>query len=1081
MDKNVFENEILTDKDNYYLVPNNKKVLKKANYEFDLSDIALYRMDEVSFEDQSPRKEALENVLSTMKIDGINFIYLLLGDENGVNFYYGISRNFVLGKEPELSIMDIGEKILEPSIKGNFRGSRTRKIENQERRKVLDTIYNMKEFSVLEGVPGYTKEDEKFQGVDRLADVMIGDKFGFMIIATPASYDDVKEIEKNLYDVYTRLVPLSKKNMQSGTNRNESVSEGTNEGFSSSVSENYSKSKQESVTITDGTSTTVTNGTSKSQGTNSSKTSGANSSTQTTNATTMSKDESKSNASGDSHSEAKNTGGNETSGSSKTEGTNKGKSSQTTKGTGSSETTSLEYVDKKSQDWIKYLDDVIIPRLDYGMGKGIFITTSFLFSDSKPVLKKLENTAISLYSGETGNKVPLRAFSIDRSSEIFKSLKSFQLPCGKMSGNKNGDHENVSRSALSQCMKDDKSFVIGNWITTNELAMIAGLPQKEVVGLALREEVEFGLNHQVDISDENKILLGNLVQSGNVLKTSPIYLDKDSLDKHIFISGVTGSGKTTTCQNILCGSGLPFLVIEPAKTEYRIMKEQYPDLLVFTLGNENVGTPFRLNPFEFFPHESITSRVDMIKASIEAAFDMEAAIPQLIESAIYACYEDYGWNISKNENNRFEDPFADGVYAFPTLEDLINKVPEIVDEQGFDIRLKSDYIGSIKARLMGLLMGSKGMMLNTKRSVDFKYLLERKVVLELEEIRNGSEKSLIMGFVLTNLMQAIKGKFIETGKAYNHITLVEEAHRLLSKYTPGDSMNMKQGVETFTDMLAEIRKYGECLVIVDQIPNKLTPEILKNTNTKIVHKLFASDDKDAIGNTIVLDKDQKEFLSNLETGRAIVFSQGYNKALQVQIKKATDTDAQIKIVDEDLRDSVYDYYIKNYKKGIIINTQFLNNEPTFDELQKVLDISKEKELCEAVYKFGCIHGEFPSDDMMEKISIAIHDKRFGKVYTEISTRSKKGKDGIVQNRKEEQAEFLKECIKAFDTEYLIYLLTIAHYRYRKTKKPEERINIKQGLESMENNKEKILEYILKYVSDDELKTEELNAFYNLIR
>ena len=98
---------------------------------------------------------------------------------------------------------------------------------------------------------------------------------------------------------------------------------------------------------------------------------------------------------------------------------------------------------------------------------------------------------------------------------------------------------------------------------------------------------------------------------------------------------------------------------------------------------------------------------------------------------------------------------------------------------------------------MGLLMGSKGMMLNTKRSIDFKELLERKVVLELEEIRNGSEKSLIMGFVLTNLLQAIKGKYIETGKAYNHITLVEEAHRLLSKYSPGDSMNMKQGVETF--------------------------------------------------------------------------------------------------------------------------------------------------------------------------------------------------------------------------------------------------------------------------------------------
>lgn len=1076
MSEKMFEIDFLTDKDNYYLASNNKKVLGKTDYEFDLSDIALYRMEEVSFEDQAPRKEALENVLSTMKIDGVNFIYLLMGDENGVNFYYGISRNFTSDKEPELSIMDIGEKILEPSIKGNFRGSRTRKLENEERNSVLNSINGMQEFSMLEGVPGYTKEDEKFQGVDRLADVMMGDKFGFMIIAAPASYDDVKEIEKNLYEVYSRIVPLAKKNIQSGVNKSTSLSKGTSEGVSKSVSENYSKTKQESVSVTEGTSITETKGTSTSKGKSSSNTSGGSSSS-STKGTNESGGESKSKADGTSHSESKSTGGSDTSGSSKTNGSNKGSSTQTTKGEGNSETTSLEYIDKKSQDWIKYLDDVIIPRLDYGMGKGIFITASFLFSDSKPVLKKLENTAISLYSGETGNKVPLRAFSLSKKDAIWKSLRNFQLPCGRMKENKSMAHENVSRSALSQCVKEDKSFIMGNWITTNELAMIAGLPQKEVVGLALREEVEFGLNHQVDISDDNKILLGDLVQSGNVLKTSQVYLDKSNLDKHIFISGVTGSGKTTTCQNILCGSDLPFLVIEPAKTEYRIMKEQYPDLMVFTLGNENVGTPFRLNPFEFFPHESITSRVDMIKASIEAAFDMEAAIPQIIESAIYACYEDYGWNISKNENEKFEDPFADGVYAFPTLEDLINKVPDMVDEQGFDVRLRNDYIGSIKARLMGLLMGSKGMMLNTKRSIDFRNLLERKVVLELEEIRNGSEKSLIMGFVLTNLMQAIKGKFIETGSAYNHVTLVEEAHRLLSKYSAGDSPNKKQGVETFTDMLAEIRKYGECLIIVDQIPNKLTPEILKNTNTKIVHKLFASDDKEAIGNTIVLDREQKEFLSNLETGRAIVFSQGYSKALQVQIRRMTETDAEIKVVDGDLRESVYDYYAENYKKGIIINTQFLDKKPTFAKLQKILDISKEEKLCKAVYMYGCMYNKFPTDGMLKNIKELLSDENMKGVYLEIS-KAKSTKDDNIIIRKSEQVEFLNKYLKKFESDYLVCLLSeFCDINTAKTDKKFSKIKKRLQLKDTRN---KIVDYIEKYVSDDEISLSDARGFRDML-
>ena len=142
-------------------------------------------------------------------------------------------------------------------------------------------------------------------------------------------------------------------------------------------------------------------------------------------------------------------------------------------------------------------------------------------------------------------------------------------------------------------------------------------------------------------------------------------------------------------------------MIEPAKTEYRILSEKYEDMLIFTLGKDTVA-PFRLNPFEFFPHESITSRVDMILASIEASFDMEAAIPQLIESAIYQCYEDCGWNIASNRNSIYgASAFDDGVYAFPTLEDLVNKVDQVVEQQGFDDRLKHDYIGSIKARLQG--------------------------------------------------------------------------------------------------------------------------------------------------------------------------------------------------------------------------------------------------------------------------------------------------------------------------------------------------------------------------------------------
>lgn len=959
--------DFLTNKENYYLLGNDN--VKFASIEtLERKDIALYRIEEISFEDKAPRKEALENVLSAMRIEGINFIYLVLGNGKGVHFYYGVAKDASYkGEEDGLSVQDIGQYILEPSIKGNFRGSRIVKMKPEEQQGIIDCITGMQHYSILEGVPGYNKEDEKFQGTDRLADVMMGDLFGFMVVASPVNYAGITGIENNLYDLYTKIVPFSKKSIQDSISSNTGKAVSDTQGTSANTGKSYSKTKQESESITDGTSSSINKGTTK----GTSKNSGDSYSTSGT-----SESGTEGSSSGDSHSEAHTTGGSETQGTNTSEGTSRSVSTQTSSGEGKSSSATIELVDRKVQEWVRYLDDIIIPRLDYGTGKGIFITSFFLFSDNRASLKKLENTAVSLYSGEKGNKVPLMAVQAGNSAsdKKVKMLKNFQLPQGKFIKEISHD-EAISRSALSQFVDAGGNFRIGNWITTNELAMIAGLPQKDVAGLGLKEEVEFGLNFDNNIKEENRIKLGKLVQSGNEIEQADVFLDKENLDKHMFITGVTGSGKTTTCHKILLDSGLPFLVIEPAKTEYRILTKQYDDLIVFTLGKDTV-TPFRLNPFEFFPHESITSRVDMICAGIEASFDMEAAIPQIIETSIYECYKDYGWDIATNKNIIYGDSaFDDGVYAFPILGDLIHKVDAVVAGQGFDERLKNDYIGSIKARLSGLLAGAKGLMLNVRRSVGFKDLLSRRVILELEEIRSATEKSLVMGFILINLVEAIKAKYKEGKGEFKHITLVEEAHRLLTKYMPGDSPNKKHGVETFSDMLAEIRKYGEALVIVDQIPNKLTPEVLKNTNTKIVHRLFAEDDKEAIGNTIVLNHEQKEFLSNLETGRAIVFTQGFSKAVQVQVKSETNTTSKVQAEEERLQEIVYKYYAENYKQGVITGTQFFEEKPSVQDIAGFIGLSRDNRLDGIISRF-CHNGYNGQDAALLREYLNIYSAEF---------------------------------------------------------------------------------------------------------
>ena len=957
-------------------------------------DIALYKINEITYEEEekAPRREAFENVLGALRDSFNNFLYIILGTKEKVSIYFGVAKNsYIDSSNSILELQDVGDMILKPSIEGNFRGSKIKEIISDEKEEVLKVIRNQgNKYAYFEGNPGINESEDRsdFQGIDRLIDIMsVGNQgtFGLVIYANPIQKEEIVEIEKDIYKQYNYYNTVHKRSYQLGENKSnntgESATVGSGTNKSETEGENKSTSKGENKSTSKGSSYTETNGTSwsKTKGTNSGKNENQGESTTTTNGTNnsssseslakgttksagTSEGESESETNGTSWSKAEGGSRNETTGtskntttgtsSSKTMGTSKNESTTKNIGssTGTSETENIEIIKKEIHSWISYIDETLLPIIDYGKGKGLFRVNTYIFADNSATLLKLGNTLKSLSSGKKGNKRPLEYYRLDnvKDRKIINNLVNFQM-------NKIQNDIEKDEFYTVNSIEIGNGFV-NDFYSSKELSLIAGLPRKEVNGLKVTKQVEFGLN-TTDEKMKEPLELGNLVQSGKILENSEVNIDKKDLNKHIFVAGVTGTGKTTTCQRILLESGMPFLVVEPAKTEYRIMKlsKKTEDMVIFTLGQDNIA-PFRLNPFEFFPHESLTSRVDMIKAAIEASFDMEAAIPQLIESTIYECYKDYGWNVNTNKNTKFENPFADDVYAFPTFSDILKKVDAVAEKQGFDERLKKDYIGSIKARLQSLTLGSKGLMLNTPRSIDFVGLLDKKVVLEIEEVKNTGEKSFVMGLIMTNLREALRAKYKEN-KHFKHITLIEEAHRLLSKFEPGDSVNKKQGVEIFADMLAEVRKYGESLIIADQIPNKLTPEVLKNTNTKIIHKLFAEDDKESVGNTMILEKEQKEFLSSLPTGRAVVFSQGWSKAVQVQIKLLTNTTSDEEVDEQILKDSCINYYRENYRREIFAGSNIFDREPTFEEMKTVVKVNKS----EVIDSFKKMYRSFMED------------------------------------------------------------------------------------------------------------------------
>lgn len=1047
-------------------------------------------------EEKAPRREAFENVLGALRDSFNNFLYIILGTKEKVSIYFGVAKNsYIDSSNSILELQDVGDMILKPSIEGNFRGSKIKEIISDEKEEVLKVIRNQgNKYAYFEGNPGINESEDRsdFQGIDRLIDIMsVGNQgtFGLVIYANPIQKEEIVEIEKDIYKQYNYYNTVHKRSYQLGENESKNTGENVTEGTGTSESTAKGKSSNEtsgsSETKTEGSSASDTKGSNESEtkGTNYNKATGntwgnsegSNKTENTGKSTTTgtsngSSTNSKSSSTGESAgtswgtnknkseggsktitegsnlSRANGTSTSRTSGTSlskatgtstsKTSGTSENKTIGTTKNqsttknigssTGTSETENIEIIKKEIHSWISYIDETLLPIIDYGKGKGLFRVNTYIFADNSATLLKLGNTLKSLSSGKKGNKRPLEYYRLDnvKDKKIINNLVNFQM-------NKIQNDIEKDEFYTVNSIEIGNGFV-NDFYSSKELSLIAGLPRKEVNGLKVTKQVEFGLN-TTDEKMKEPLELGNLVQSGKILENSEVNIDKKDLNKHIFVAGVTGTGKTTTCQRILLESGMPFLVVEPAKTEYRIMKlsEKTEDMVIFTLGQDNIA-PFRLNPFEFFPHESLTSRVDMIKAAIEASFDMEAAIPQLIESTIYECYKDYGWNVNTNKNTKFENPFADDVHAFPTFNDILKKVDAVAEKQGFDERLKKDYIGSIKARLQSLTLGSKGLMLNTPRSIDFVGLLDKKVVLEIEEVKNTGEKSFVMGLIMTNLREALRAKYKEN-KHFKHITLIEEAHRLLSKFEPGDSVNKKQGVEIFADMLAEVRKYGESLIIADQIPNKLTPEVLKNTNTKIIHKLFAEDDKESVGNTMILEKEQKEFLSSLPTGRAVVFSQGWSKAVQVQIKLLTNTTSDEEVDEQILKDSCINYYRENYRREIFAGSNIFDREPTFEEMKTIMESSKS----ELLSSF----------------------KNMYKALENLSKRDIKDRSNIF---KKANREYVKNIRIATENEKNLLVKYLKEKYFIKKKHKLEEVN---RVEELEKN---IIEFLSKEITDEEI-------------
>ena len=236
-------------------------------------------------------------------------------------------------------------------------------------------------------------------------------------------------------------------------------------------------------------------------------------------------------------------------------------------------------------------------------------------------------------------------------------------------------------------------------------------------------------------------------------------------------------------------------------------------------------------------------------------------------------------------------------------------------EIGYSQRVTDDVLGFIRVRLASLRHGTTGRFLEGGHPLDFGALLATNVVLEIEDVGDDADKAFLMGTVLIRLVEHLRLTH-RTAQArtgvdgpLRHLTVVEEAHRLLrragSADAPGGGGAAGHAVEMFAGLLAEIRAYGEGLIIAEQIPARLVPDVIKNTAVKIVHRLPAADDREAVGATMNATPSQSRYLVTLPPGRAAVFSDGMDFPILAKIKDGTEREVASPSLTSDARTVVH--------------------------------------------------------------------------------------------------------------------------------------------------------------------------------
>lgn len=800
-----------------------------------IDNVRLYKISEMVYRKGEPVTDKLTTVFNALSTYNVTLFALVDSDGTTFDFYLGVRNNDPEGTPGKRSTVTLGDT-LKQTLLGHFPGV---KIEDVNRKAVkslsekIASLNNVSSVSVVGSQKTPDDGDGRFvQGLEKLLLTMSARPFMGLLVANSQSPADVQAMRRDLQSLFTKLSPY----------RSLQISDSSSSSSSRSLSFFEMDKKQKAAMLAASTASLV--------GSVGGALVGAAAGSPA--AGSMIGGQVAGQLGGLMNSLVPN--------------------EQTTRTTSQSLSSTVE--NRGVADMLEQVDQLIRNTEEYD-SFGLWSVAGYFCSNDMAAAEIAASNYRSLMNGdESGREVSainswrrLRAGEDDGFGHLVGYLSRFVHPQFVYEG---------------RALVDASTSVSGK-----ELGLHLGIPRTTVPGLPVIEHAEFGKEVTTYrlISDDSaksrngRISLGRIFDLGRVMGKA-VELDSRSLNMHTFVTGSTGSGKSNAVYLMLSElrhEKIPFLVVEPAKGEYKDAFGHLPDVEVFST-NPEVARLVHINPFRFPRTVHVLEHVDGLVEIFSACWPMYDAMPAFFKDAILRSYEAVGWDLGSST-------FYGDVEEYPDFEIVSEQLDELIGNSEYASDIKSNYRGALLTRVRSLTVGLNKYVFSSEQT-PYEQLFDSNCILDISRVRSSETKALIMGLMVYILNEYRMDQRSGSNKGLRHVTVLEEAHNLLKAPTGSSSDLVSKSVEMISNTIAEIRTYGEGFVIVDQSPSAVDASAIKNTNTKIVLRTPEIHDREAVGRSMGLLDDQIDEIAKLPSGVAVVYQNDWACPVLALLNKA---------------------------------------------------------------------------------------------------------------------------------------------------------------------------------------------------